>query len=129
MKAVLSHGSIWPLAPLRKDKKIKDVKEALQFGNHKGAEQQQDLLMKLEKENVDQGFCTPASRQQNCFHARQLPSPFECPTPKTIIRYLMCNLDTRHQIQQSKSPVNCQRQMQASKCLSTKKVTAASHEI
>ncbi len=56
MKAVLSHRSIWPLAPLSKDKRIKNVEEALQFGNHKGAEQQQDLIRKLVKAKVDQCF-------------------------------------------------------------------------
>jgi hypothetical protein len=52
MKAVLSHGSVWPLASLSKDERIKDVKEALKFGNQKGTEQQQDLLKKLVKDDV-----------------------------------------------------------------------------
>jgi hypothetical protein len=34
LKAVLSHRSIWPLDSLSKGKRIKDIKEALQFGNH-----------------------------------------------------------------------------------------------
>jgi hypothetical protein len=56
MKAVLSHRSFWPLDSLSKGKRIKDVKEALQFGNYKGAEQQQDSLKKLVKDNINQGF-------------------------------------------------------------------------
>ncbi len=56
MKAVLSHGSVWPLASLSKDERIKDVKEALKFGNQKGTEQQQDLLKKLVKDDVGWGF-------------------------------------------------------------------------
>jgi hypothetical protein len=56
MKAVLSHGSVWPVAPLSKHKRIKDIIEALQFGIHRGAEKQHDLLRKLVKDNVNQGF-------------------------------------------------------------------------
>jgi hypothetical protein len=35
------------------------VKEALQFGNHKGADQQHDLFKKLVEDDVDQGFALP----------------------------------------------------------------------
>jgi hypothetical protein len=43
--------------------------------------------------------------------------------------YQTCNFDSRLQIEQSRSPINCQRQLQASKCQPTEEVTAASHEI
>ncbi len=33
MKAVLSHGSVWPLAPLRKDERIKDAEEVHDLEN------------------------------------------------------------------------------------------------
>ncbi len=52
MKQVLTHGSKWPLQPLNEDDRIKDVKEALVFGNHKGAVKQQDLLVKLVTDDV-----------------------------------------------------------------------------
>ena len=59
MKQVLTHGSKWPLEPLDKDDRIKDVKEALVFGNHKGAVKQQDLLVKLVTDDTIQGFALP----------------------------------------------------------------------
>ena len=52
MKQVLTNGSKWPLQPLNKENQIKDVEEALVFGNHKGAVQQQDLLRKLVTDDV-----------------------------------------------------------------------------
>ncbi len=59
MKQVLEQGSKWPLQPLDEENKVKDVKEALVFGNHKGAIQQQNLLKKLVTNDVIQGFALP----------------------------------------------------------------------
>ena len=59
MKQVLTHGSKWPLQPLDEDDRIKDVEEALLFGNHKGTVKQQDLLVKLVTGNVIRGFALP----------------------------------------------------------------------
>jgi hypothetical protein len=53
MKQVLGHESKWPLQPLDEDDRIKDVKEALLFGNHKGAVKQQDLLVKLVTDDTE----------------------------------------------------------------------------
>jgi hypothetical protein len=55
MKQVLTNESKWPLQPLDKDDRIKDVEEALVFGNHKGAVNQQDLLVKLVTNDVIRG--------------------------------------------------------------------------
>jgi hypothetical protein len=49
MRSVLIFGSSWPLAPLDKMEREKDVEETIIFGNHKGAVKQQDLLIKLVK--------------------------------------------------------------------------------
>jgi hypothetical protein len=59
MKQVLTHGSKWPLQPLDVNDRIKDVEEALVFGNHKGAVKQQDLLVKLVTDDVIRGFALP----------------------------------------------------------------------
>jgi hypothetical protein len=59
MRSVLTFGSSWPLAPLDETEREKDVEEAIIFGNHKGAEKQQDLLIKLAKDNMTQGFALP----------------------------------------------------------------------
>jgi hypothetical protein len=56
MKQVLTNGSKWPLQPLNKENQVKDVEEAVVFGNHKGAVQQQDLCRKLVTDDVVQGF-------------------------------------------------------------------------
>ena len=45
--SILQNGSKWPLEDLDFDKRAKDLKEALEFGNHKGAEKQPELLKSL----------------------------------------------------------------------------------
>ena len=59
MKRILTHGSKWPLQPLNKEDRIKDVGEALNFGNHKGAIKQQELLEKLVTNDVIRCFAIP----------------------------------------------------------------------
>jgi len=59
MKRILTHGSKWPLQPLNEENRIKDVEEALNFGNHKGAIKQQELLEKLVTGDVIRGFAIP----------------------------------------------------------------------
>ncbi len=59
MRSVLTFRSSWPIAPLDKMEREKDVEEAIIFGNHKGAVKQQDLLIKLVKDNVTRGFALP----------------------------------------------------------------------
>lgn len=48
MKQDLTYWSNWPFQPLGEEDRIKDVKEILVFGIHKGAVQQQGLLKMLE---------------------------------------------------------------------------------
>jgi hypothetical protein len=59
MKRILMHGSKWPLQPLDEENRIKDVEDALNFGNHKGANKQQELLEKLVTDDVTRGFAIP----------------------------------------------------------------------
>ena len=59
MKSILLEGSTWPLSPLDESDWLLDINNALDFGNHKGAEGQQELLLKLVKDNVDRGFAFP----------------------------------------------------------------------
>jgi hypothetical protein len=47
MRIVLSNGSTWPLLPLDNINRLLDIDNALAFGNHKGADQQPELLLKL----------------------------------------------------------------------------------
>ncbi len=47
MKSILKNGSQWPTKPILEEERIGDVKEALKFGNHKGAKSQPELLLKL----------------------------------------------------------------------------------
>jgi hypothetical protein len=55
-KSVLSLGPKWPLKSLNEQDWIKDAKEALEFGNHKGAIRQQDHLKKLVTDDIIQGL-------------------------------------------------------------------------
>jgi hypothetical protein len=59
MKTVPSKGLAWPLLTLDNSKQLKDINNALRFGNHKGADQQQELLLKLVKDNAVRGFALP----------------------------------------------------------------------
>jgi hypothetical protein len=59
MKRILTHGSKWPLQPINEENRIKDVEDALNFGNHKGTNKQQELLEKLVTDNVIRGFAIP----------------------------------------------------------------------
>jgi hypothetical protein len=59
MKSVLSNGSTWPLRLLDKINQTKDVENPLVFRNHKGAEEQQDLLQILVKDDANRGFALP----------------------------------------------------------------------
>jgi hypothetical protein len=59
MKPVLTFGLTWPLSPLDDSNQLNNIDNALAFGNHKGATQQPELLLKLIWDNIDQGFALP----------------------------------------------------------------------
>jgi hypothetical protein len=59
MFRILTNGSELPLEPLDKDSRMADVREALIFGNHKGASMQPDLLWHLMSKDVHLGYCLP----------------------------------------------------------------------
>ena len=56
MKGILKNGSRWPLEELDEEQRAKDVKEALEFGNHKGATTKPELLNKLIAKDVTHGM-------------------------------------------------------------------------
>ncbi len=58
-KNLLNNGSIWPLAEISEEERIKDMEEALTFGNHKGAMTKPDLLKLLVNDDVIHGFALP----------------------------------------------------------------------
>jgi hypothetical protein len=45
--------------PLNNTKQIKDFDNPIKFSNHKGTKQQQELLLKLAKDNINRGFTLP----------------------------------------------------------------------
>jgi hypothetical protein len=59
MFRILTNGSEWPLEPLNKDSRMADVREALIFGNHKGASMQPNLLLHLMLKDIHFGCCLP----------------------------------------------------------------------
>ena len=59
MCSILSHGSDWPLTPLAKETRAADLEEARNFGNHKGAEAQPDLLRTLNQKDIIHGYTLP----------------------------------------------------------------------
>lgn len=59
MKAILTEGVDFPLENLSRSKRNQDLKDALEFGNHKGALKNAELLhSKLETE-VKHAFALP----------------------------------------------------------------------
>ena len=56
MEALLQTGSDWALDNLDMVSKSKDVEEAIQFGNHKGAEDNSELLTSLVNKDVKHGY-------------------------------------------------------------------------
>jgi hypothetical protein len=56
MAKILENGSTWPLDPIDEEKRCSDVQEALEFGNHKGAKQNPDLLLKLVSKDVKHSY-------------------------------------------------------------------------
>ena len=59
MTPILRNGSEWPLEPLDEDSQRADVDEALNFGNHKGASLQPELLKQFVSKDVHYGYCLP----------------------------------------------------------------------
>ncbi len=55
-KNLLNNESVWPLAEISKEERVKDLEEALTFGNHKGATKQPDLFKLLINDDVIHGF-------------------------------------------------------------------------
>ena len=56
---LLNNGSDWPLDPISEEEREQDVHEALEFGNHRGAELEPDLLTLLVNSDVTYGFAVP----------------------------------------------------------------------
>ena len=59
MMTLLTEGSTWPLSPIDEHDRLLDIDDALAFGNHKGANQQPELLRKLINDDVTRGFALP----------------------------------------------------------------------
>jgi hypothetical protein len=56
MECLLIEGSQWPLKEISKRDRVADLREALQFGNYKGATSKLELLRDLITEDVWHGF-------------------------------------------------------------------------
>jgi hypothetical protein len=62
MTTLLTEGSMWPLSPIDEHNRLLDIDDTLAFGNHKGANQQPELLRKLINDDVTRGFALPLPR-------------------------------------------------------------------
>ena len=58
-KGFLNDGSKWPLDEISKAERVKDLNEALTFGNHKGALAKPELLLKLIRMDVKYRYSVP----------------------------------------------------------------------
>jgi hypothetical protein len=59
MMTLLTDSLTWPLSPIDKHDRLLDIDDALAFGNHKGANQQPELLQELINADVTRGFALP----------------------------------------------------------------------
>jgi hypothetical protein len=59
MMNMLAHGSQWPTEPITKEDRAANLIKALNFGNHKGATSQPELLLNLVSGNVKYGYALP----------------------------------------------------------------------
>lgn len=59
IQRLLSKGSDWPLSPIDEQQRQVDLKEAIAFGNHKGAETNTSLLTTLIEDDVTHGHLLP----------------------------------------------------------------------
>ncbi len=72
MKRILTHGSKWPLQPLDKENRIKDVEDALNFGNHTPRETRNRRLYSRIR--------NPSSTQQNRSNTGNSPRSSQHPS-------------------------------------------------
>ena len=56
MEKILLYGSSWTLEDLDEEEKLSDLKEALEFGNHKGATEKPELLRELVEKDITHGY-------------------------------------------------------------------------
>ena len=56
MEAILRRGSDWPMEELSTEDKLEDLKEDLEFGNHKRANNNPELLKKLVEKDITHGY-------------------------------------------------------------------------
>jgi hypothetical protein len=56
MESILVNGSQWPLKEISKEDRVADLREALTFGNHKGASSKPELLQELISGNAKHGY-------------------------------------------------------------------------
>jgi hypothetical protein len=83
-KNLLNNRSVWPLADISKEERVKDVEEALTFGNHKGAKKQPDLLKLLVNDDVVHGFALPLPLSKNAQIQGTLLAPLNIQVQNTI---------------------------------------------
>ncbi len=59
MMTLLTERLTWPLSLIDKHNQLLDIDDALTFGNHKGANQQPELLRELINNDITRGFALP----------------------------------------------------------------------
>ena len=59
MEAILTRRSKWPLDDISEEDRESDLKEALTFGNHKGASSKPEVLKKLVNKDIKYGYSLP----------------------------------------------------------------------
>ena len=71
----LNNGAFFPLNELSEEERIQDLNEALEFGNHKGADDNPELFEKMMKADVDAGYSLIIPRDKVTLLKGALMSP------------------------------------------------------
>ena len=56
LKSILENGVKFPLEPISQEQMVRDLEEAVKFGNHKGAQKHSTFLKKLITEEIKHGY-------------------------------------------------------------------------
>jgi hypothetical protein len=56
MEKILSEGTAWPMDELDPEARLSDLEELIPFENYKGVTKNEDLLRKLVRKDITQGY-------------------------------------------------------------------------
>ena len=87
MKKTLESGVDFPLEPLSKELRKKDLKEAIEYGNHKGVEKHKKFFQQLMEKDVSHGYSLLIPLEKVIEIENALMSPMNVAEQNTISEF------------------------------------------